>query len=414
MFEWVVTRARPATAAASFRITSSVPDELYYEESAKSMGKRELLLIAGFIVFGGVLYQFTKPDTNPGQQGFSFSRLIESIRREVRGRHARAEVVTANTHSLKPSTNELRISIRTGQITVLGEDRTDMASEMKASSDGVDLTEAQSLAKQVLLLLGSTADTVEATLKFPDPGSQRATLVLRVPSRLKVRVEPNNGRLEIQNVAAAEVATARGETIVKGVSDRLTMTHRGGDLNIDDVGSIRLNTRGSDVKLSKVRGEAVLQLQAGELRAESLTGPIEIDSNDSDVTLEKLGDIKGVLRVNAVAGQLTMRDLRSEARVDGRGSEIDVRLDRPAALSIYNSNEPIEVTVPAGGFELDARVTDGQITIAPSLQSQIKVAAADPDKEQSATGKVNGGGPAITLRVTRGDIRVIAATESSS
>jgi hypothetical protein len=153
-----------------------------------------------------------------------------------------------------------------------------------------------------------------------------------------------------------------------------------------------------------------LRLQAGDLRAESIVGPLEIDSNDCDVVLEKLGDTKGVTRVNAVSGQLTMRDLRSEARIDGRGAEIDVRLDRPTTLSIYNSNEPIELTLPAGGVQLDAMATGGQISIAPGLQSQLKVSGSAPDKDQTATGKVNGGGPTITLRATRGDIRLLSAS----
>ena len=374
------------------------------------MGKRELLLIAGFVVFGTLIYQLTKTESAPGQQGFSLSRVIDSVRREVRGRPARAELVTKAEQALKPATNELRININQARVTVLGEDRADIATELTATSDGVDDAEAQALVKEVQLVLGAAADAITATMKFPNPGTQRATLVLRVPSRLRVRIEPNSGRLEIQNVAAAEVMTSRGETIVKNIADRLTITHRGGDLVIEDVGSLRLETRGSDVKLTKVRGEATLRLQAGDLRAEAIAGPLEIDSNDCDVTLEKLGDIKGVLRINVVSGQLRVRDLRSEARIDGRGAEIDVRLDRPTALSIYNSNEPIEVTLPAGGVELDAVATSGQITLAPELQSQIKLANAERDKDQTATGKVNGGGPTITLRATRADIRLMSAS----
>ena len=375
------------------------------------MGKRELLLIVGFAVFGTVIYQLTKADPVPGREGFSLSRVIDSIRREVRGRPARAELVTKDEYSLKSTTSELRIvDQQSARVTIIGEDRANIGSELTATSDGVDNAEAQSLVKEVKLVLDSAADVVTAKLAFPQPGTQRATLVLRVPSRFRVRVEPNTGRLEIQNVSAADVITSRGETIIKNIAARLSITHRGGDLTIEDVGALRLETRGSDVKLARVRGEANLRLQAGDLRAESITGPMEIDSNDCDVTLEKLGEIKGVLRVNAVSGQLTVRDLRSEARIDGRGVEIDVRLDRPTALSIYNRNEPIELTLPTGGVELDAVTTEGQITLAPGLQSQVKLANAESDKDQTATGKVNGGGPTITLRSTRGDIRLMSAS----
>ena len=57
--------------------------ELYYTVSSKSMGKRELLLIVAFVVVGVAVYQGPRR-LRAGETGFSFSRMIESVRREVR------------------------------------------------------------------------------------------------------------------------------------------------------------------------------------------------------------------------------------------------------------------------------------------------------------------------------------------
>ena len=58
------------------------------------MGKRELLLIVCFVIVGVVVYQATAPPAGPNDRGFSFSRLIDAARREVRGNRASAELTT--------------------------------------------------------------------------------------------------------------------------------------------------------------------------------------------------------------------------------------------------------------------------------------------------------------------------------
>jgi len=45
------------------------------------MGKRELVLVVGFVLLGVVVYQFTAPPPPPGSEGFSVGGLIRHIRR---------------------------------------------------------------------------------------------------------------------------------------------------------------------------------------------------------------------------------------------------------------------------------------------------------------------------------------------
>ena len=56
------------------------------------MGKRELLLVIAFAVVGVVVYQITAPPPPPGSQGFSFSTLVQHMRRGIQGNRAVAEI----------------------------------------------------------------------------------------------------------------------------------------------------------------------------------------------------------------------------------------------------------------------------------------------------------------------------------
>jgi hypothetical protein len=113
--------------------------------------------------------------------------------------------------------------------------------------------------------------------------------------------------------------------------------------------------------------------------------------------------LKAPLRINLSGGELQVRGLRVEARIDGRSSHIGVVMDAPAPVTIYNQGA-IAVTAPPGGYSLDAAATEGRIT---SDDSHI---TATPDgADARASAQIRGGGPTLTLRSTRGNIEIRAA-----
>ncbi len=61
-----------------------------------------------------------------------------------------------------------------------------------------------------------------------------------------------------------------------------------------------------------------MQLQAGELKGESIKGPLEIESNGTRIVLEDLEGMRTPIRVNATGGSVTMKGLQTETRIDGR------------------------------------------------------------------------------------------------
>lgn len=366
------------------------------------MGKRELLLIAAFIIAGAIVYQVAAPPPAPGERGFSPGRLIENIRREMRGNRASAEITTTSTHAVDPAVTELRVGLPSGELTITGEDRRDIAAEFLVRSNGYDDAEAQRLAKASVLKVEHAGVRLILTFDFPREGRQTPNLVLRVPSRLQVKLDPSSARSRITNVGDIELTNSRGESEFKQIAGRVSGTYRGGELRITDAGGVKLTANGSDVRLEQIRGEATLNMRSGEFLGSDLAGSIEIDSNGTDITLEKLEKTTGILRITAVSGSISVKGLRTEGRLDVRGAEVDVVVDRAAPLAIYaEGGEPIEITPPPGGYQLDAVASDGLITLPPDT-----LEVATTGQERRATGSVNGGGPTITIRSAHGNITV--------
>jgi hypothetical protein len=364
------------------------------------MGKRELLLIAAFVLTGAVIYYATAPAPAPGQSGFSLARLLHDVRRDVRGNPASAEQSSSTVAPIAPSVKELRIELSNTPLTIVGEDRKDLACELWIRAHGYDDAEAKQIAKEARVKLTEAGSVLMLGLEHRRPAELRATLLLKIPRGLAVRIQPSRGKLEISDVVAVELVEARGQVTAKRVSGRLVATHRGGALNLEEIASLKLNTRGSVVTIKDLRGDATLQMQAGELRGDGIAGPLDLESNGTRIALEGLASTKRPVRMNTVGGSVTLAGVASEVRIDGRDTRVTVTIEKPAPLAIYTEgDEPIDVQLPAGGVMLDALATDSRVTV-PDRLLDVKI---DGD-QQRATGAIAGGGPTITLRSVRGDI----------
>jgi hypothetical protein len=366
------------------------------------MGKRELLLILAFATVGAMVYYATAPPSAPGEQGFSISRMLDTVRRELHGNRSSAELTTTTAVPLSPGVTEVRFETRNAPLKISGEDRADVLCELQVWSSGYDETEAKRYAGETLLKATEAGVSLVLAIKYPDPATQRATLVVRMPKALAVRIQPSRSTLAISDVAAVDLAEWRGEAVVRRISGRVTAIHRGGTLTVEGAGALKLNTRGSTVVVKDVKAEAVMQVQAGELRGQSLGGPVEVELNGTRLMLEDLTTTRRPIRINATGGSVTLGGVRTDTRIDGRDSRIDVALDQPAPVAIYSEGEePMQVTLPTAGFQVDALATDARVTVPDGLL-EVKTT----DNEQRTSGAIGGGGPTITLRSSHGNITI--------
>ena len=373
------------------------------------MGKRELLLIVAFAIAGAVVYQATAPPAAQNERSLSISGIIDKVRREMRGNRASAEETRESTVPVGRGLTEIRLAGTYGELTITAEDRTDIESKLHVRSNGYDDAEAKSLLAQTQLMVDHAGPVLRLEPKYPRPGSQTTRLSLKVPRRLAVNLEGGARRVAITGVASFTAEGGRGEMAIKKVPGLASVTHRGGNVVIEDVGSLKLNARHCESRVARVAGSATFSVEGGELEADALRGAIEVDARHADVALRKLQDAKGALRVTALSGSLRVEGLSTEAKLDGRHTEIDVEMARAAPVAVYlEGDEIITLTAPPGGFTLDAVVTQGHLTV-PEEYDSIAVQPGKNGEEQQAQGAVAGGGPTITLRAKHGRIAVRSA-----
>ena len=370
------------------------------------MGKRELLLIFCFVIVGVVLYQATASPSAPGERGLSLSRLIESARREIRGNRATAEATTTTKHALTPETNELRIVGIISEVEVAGEDRQDIESTVHVESNGYDEAEAREYVKQSKLVVDRAASALILRMEFPRGGRQRGVLTVKVPSRLQVRVEGSSA-LKVSNVSGLEVEGTRGDATFRQIPGKVDISHRGGEVEIEEVGAVEFIGRSGTLKIAGVKGDTSIKMeQGGEVTASRLNGAVDVEGRNCDIGLDDLSTTTGPIRVNVNGGSLKMRGLKSDTRIDSRNAEVEVAMAAPAPVAIYSNGERVSLTPPAGGYKLDARITDGRVTPDDFIASMGFTFNKSSDSQQTVSGAIKGGGPTISVRATNADFTI--------
>jgi hypothetical protein len=370
------------------------------------MGKRELLLIIGFLVVGVVVYHATSPPPDASKPGFSFGKILDHVRREIGGNRASIDVVSKSRIPLGDDVTELRIVDHVAEVHITGEDRPDINASIQINSRAYTDAEAKQYADRTVLKVDHAASSVVLSLRYPREGRQRASMTLSVPSRLRVRMESRPGKLTIRNVAAVEATSTDGETRISKVGGRTVVNNRGGRLEIEDVGALKLTARGSEITVTGIRGDtSILLEQGGMLRASKLGGPVDVEARNAELTLGGLESTRGPVRVSLSGGSARLNGITSDTRVDGRNSELDIVMKGATPIAVYNNGGQVRLTPPAGGYRLDAVAVEGRIFPEELIEDLGLQYSADGDtKESRAWGDVDGGGPAITVRTTRSEL----------
>src|SRR5688572_29945819 len=111
-----------------------MPCQLYYGITSKFMGKRELVLVAVFLVMGIVVYQFTAPPPPPGSEGISFGGIVQKLKREVQGARENATASTTQSRPVDAAVTLVRLNIpRNNTLIINGSERADIAVEMQVT-----------------------------------------------------------------------------------------------------------------------------------------------------------------------------------------------------------------------------------------------------------------------------------------
>ena len=185
-------------------------------------------------------------------------------------------------------------------------------------------------------------------------------------------------------------------------------------------GDLQVETGDGSVETAGLSGILNVHTGDGAVKANSLEGTIDLHTNDGSITVQAL---KGQIRLRTGDGSIEAREL--DGKVEADSGDGHVRLEgRFEALNVKTGDGSVNTHV-LGGSKMSAdwtlRTGDGSVDISLPADFQANIDATTGDghislglpltvegtfSRSEVRGKMNGGGPTLTIHTGDGSIRL--------
>jgi DUF4097 and DUF4098 domain-containing protein YvlB len=272
-----------------------------------------------------------------------------------------------------------------------------------------------------------TAHTSSGSIKVRDAGR-------------KSDLSNAGGDIMIENATGSvAAATSSGSIIVGSAKGSVSAKNAGGNIRIGQVeenvtaqtssGTIQIKTAkgnvladnaGGSIEIGEAGATVAAHTSSGSIKIKSARGRIEAKNSGGDISIGEagaesfLGTSSGTIRIGLAKGKveaknsggsIEVKEAREVVLADTSSGDITAGFSASPAGNCHLSvaGGGIRLALPqSSSLDLDAKASGGEV------MSELSVATEHKSPAQSGTlqGKINGGGPTLTLRASSGDIRL--------
>jgi hypothetical protein len=238
------------------------------------------------------------------------------------------------------------------------------------------------------------------------------------------------------------IVSRSGANTVNGLNGTVEITHHHGEVNINDhTGNVVLNLEQSAARAEHVKGDITIQGRANEVDLEDVDGAVHLNgefqesvrlvrvsktvsfhSSRTEMEFARLdgrldldsGDLRadslsGPMRLTTRSKDISLEGLSGDLRLEDQNGSVEVGLHQPGNIQIDNRKGDVQVSIPPNTpIKVEARTREGDIQ---SDFEEIKVESND--KQSSANGSIGTNGPKLVVNCDKGDIEIRKATTAA-
>jgi len=199
-----------------------------------------------------------------------------------------------------------------------------------------------------------------------------------------------------------DLRTAGGSVKVAGLQGKVKAHTSGGSMRFEKIeGPLNANTSGGSVNVTGCIGAVEVKTSGGSLKLSDITGDVSAKTSGGSVSCSKL---TGKSVVHTSGGSVNISGIKGQIESTTSGGSIQASIaEQPTGeCSFKTSGGSISVElVEDATVDVDARTSAGRVT------SEFAVTPPqDPKNRSELVGKINGGGPVITIKTSAGSIRL--------
>ena len=272
--------------------------------------------------------------------------------------------------NLKVQTSGGDIQVVTGtgnEVKVTAKERINADSEEKADEILKDLT----------LTIEQEGKNVTATAKYEKSngwhwGNTPVTVsfTVSVPKQYNVDLNTSGGDIGLESISGrARLRTSGGNLKIDRIDGEVDGGTSGGNINLrEGTAKVKLRTSGGNIHVERAGGEAELSTSGGDVVIESVRGRVNASTAGGNVKASIEGSLKGDCDLSTSGGDVTVsveKNAAFDLKSHTSGGEVDA--------------DGLNITIEKGGL-----------------------------RKNNLSGKVNGGGPLLSLGTSGGSIRIRA------
>jgi DUF4097 and DUF4098 domain-containing protein YvlB len=235
------------------------------------------------------------------------------------------------------------------------------------------------------------------------------------------------------------ITSGRGDVTIAGLSGSVDVNHHRGEVAITDhTGNLTLNLSGSAARLGHVKGDVTIQGRANEVSVEDIDGAVHLNgefqesvrlvrvsktvsfhSSRTDMEFARLdgrldldsGDLRadslsGPMRLTTHSKDIALEGLSGDLRLEDSNGTVAIGLHNPGNIQIDNRKGDVQVTIPPNTpIKVEARSREGEIQ---SDFEEIKV--DNRGHQSSASGSIGTNGSRLVMNAEKGAIEIRKGT----
>jgi len=230
-----------------------------------------------------------------------------------------------------------------------------------------------------------------------------------------------------------------GDVNIAGINANVSVNHERGEVNVSDqTGNVTLDLARSSARVQHVKGDVTLQGRANEVSVEDVDGAVHLNgefyesvrlvrvtktvsfrSSRTEMEFSRLdgrldldsGDLRadslvGPMRLTTRSKDISLDGLSGDLRLEDANGTVEIGLHKPGNIQIENRKGDVQVTIPPNtALKVEANARSGEIS---SDFDELQVNSGE--NQSNATGSIGSNGPRLVINNEHGTIEIRKGT----
>ena len=291
------------------------------------------------------------------------------------------------------SGSPLSIAVRDADVDIIGDtslqETTIVVTHMFSGGSESD-AETYFEREEIVAFQEGSETIVENVIKRPEQrnwfshGRRHTTIEIRSPYEVVTKAKTSDGDLTVTNVKGeTQLRSSDGDITAIKIDGNTQFTSSDGDVSVENVvGDLSAKTSDGDLNLSDVSGDVSALTSDGDIEIDDLKGNLEARTSDGDIDISRL---KGSVQAQTSDGSIHIKmdqdptgdcslktsdgDIyisighASSLLITARVSDGSIRNKLPDSTTLSVEKRSQTIKVGAGEIKIQAKTSDGSITI---------------------------------------------------